>query len=81
MTAEKTPCPAGCGNEQKPGKLLCWPCWSSVPLARRREVNRTWAVYRRARANEPILSSKRGDALRAYRAARDAALLSIGVAP
>ena len=47
MTAERTPCPTGCGRTRGPGKLMCSPCWAEVPRHLQRAVYATWRAWRR----------------------------------
>lgn len=63
-------CPAGCGRTVAPGKLMCAPCWREVPPHLQREVYSTWRAFRRRQPGDT-------SALRAYGAARDAAIGSI----
>lgn len=64
-----TECPSGCGRRRRTGQLMCPACWSEVPRHLQRDVQSTWRRWRRDLGN--------GEALRAYRAATDAALTCI----
>lgn len=70
--AAKTPCPAGCGRAQQPGKLLCYPCWSTVPKPVQQEVYRTWRAFRKASPRDDPEGFRAASA--AYRNARDMAI-------
>lgn len=73
--ADTSPCPAGCGRVQQPGKLLCRPCWLTVPEPVQREVYRTWRVYRKADFRRDPEGFRA--ASKAYRHARDAAIANV----
>lgn len=62
-------CPTGCGRRRRPYHLMCATCWREVPRFVQREVLTTWRRLRRNHADP--------GALRAYRAAVNAALGSI----
>jgi len=66
-------CPVGCGRRRRRGHLMCGPCWSRVPKFLQRDVLNTWRRWRNNHA-EP-------GALRAYRAAVDAAMSSVDSRP
>lgn len=66
-------CPAAeCTRSVRAGYLMCAYHWRGVPLDFQRAVWRTW----RAWGKEPT-----GEAWDAYREARAAALLSVGITP
>lgn len=68
MSAEQ-PCPTGCGRQHREGQLMCRTCWFEVPKELRNAVNSTW---RKAKASDWDLA-----AVRAWKAAREAALASV----
>lgn len=63
---------AGCKVPAKTGQLMCKPHWFVVSAAGRRDVNETWAKYRRTHGPHQKLA-----ALGEYRTARDAAVKEI----
>lgn len=67
-------CPAGCGREQQASRVMCRSCWFSVPRALRTPVWNSWNEYTRARHAGDMTQAHQ--ALRRYRAAREAAIAS-----
>lgn len=66
-------CPVGCSRRRRRGHLMCGSCWSHVPGLLQRDVLNTWRRWRRNHAD--------AGALRAYRAAVDAAMTSVASPP
>lgn len=72
MTLQTNPdlCPTGCGRLVASGHLMCRPCWYRVPKPLQADVYRTLRTWRAG-------DYEAGDAAKAYRAARDAAIASV----
>lgn len=68
-----TPCPVpNCGNTVHEGHLLCFSHWRAVPFKLQMAVQRAWRNFQQASKPNMKLAC-----LRAYRAARDAAIASV----
>lgn len=74
----RTECAApGCGKPIVAGMLMCRIHWFQVPARTRANVNHTWRRVSLMRRDVPGYLT----ALRAYRDARDEALMSVGATP
>lgn len=61
-----------CHNPVADGKLMCLPHWRKVPPSLQRDVYNTWRAF-----NGTSNASSRLSRIRAYRAARDAAIKAV----
>ncbi len=65
---------SGCTHAVMPGKLMCLAHWERVPRSVQFDVYRSWATFKKARKPNLVRA-----ALRAYRAAREAAVKAVQV--
>lgn len=72
MHAPSTPCPAGCGREQKNGKFLCFPCWRALPGVLRAAVTNAWDHLQSIDPHKDSIAYR--TAVRAYRVRREESL-------